>query len=124
MTAPRPPVRQRSWLEIRWRQLRNPPAPVLRAVMANLVVAGVAGAALLAHDATTADGAGLGAFALFVVVVVSAGTLFTYLWVPLPTGSTGRRRRSGWSGLLGFFTSLPIVYLVLVVGFQIIRPAL
>ena len=45
-TVAAPP--RRSWLSIRWRQLRNPPPPVLRAVVANLVVATLGAAALRA----------------------------------------------------------------------------
>lgn len=115
---------QRSWLAIRWRQLRNPPPPVLRAVLANLVVAGVGGVLLLVYDlsASASDVAPL--VALYVVVVLIAGSLLTYLWVELPTGASGVRRRTGWAGLLGFFASLPVAYLVLVVVFQVLRPLL
>ena len=58
------------------------------------------------------------------VVVLTAGSLLTYLWVELPTGASGERRRSGWAALLGLFAGIPITYLSLVVCFQIIRPAL
>ena len=34
---------QRSWLSVQWRKARNPPPPVLRAVLANLAVAIVGG---------------------------------------------------------------------------------
>ena len=34
-TPPRREVRQRSELEVRWRQARNAPPPVVRAVLAN-----------------------------------------------------------------------------------------
>lgn len=57
---------------------------------------------------------------LFIAVVVLAGSLLTYLWVELPTGASGIRRRSAWAGLLGFFASVPIAYLVLVVVFQLL----
>ncbi len=121
-------VRQRSWLSIRWRQFRNAPQPVVRAVVANLVVAAVGGVLLLAYDLSLRDGTQrelLGyALVLYVALVVLAGSLFTYLWVPLPSGASGVRRRSWWSGMLGFFTSLPVAYLGLVVVFQIVRPHL
>ena len=42
--------RERSWLEVRWRQARNPPPPVFRAVLGNLVVALVGGLCLLVYD--------------------------------------------------------------------------
>ncbi len=128
--APRPPVKERSELEIRWRQARNPPPPVLRAVLANLGVAAVGGLILLAYDwlAVRADlpGGDLRtlAVAVYAVVVVVAGSFLTYLWVELPTGASGERRRSPWAALLGFFASIPIVYLALVIIFQVLRPAL
>ena len=97
---------------------------MFRAVVANLLVATLGGLVLLAWDVASPSGAGLGAFAAYALAVVVAGSVFTYLWVPLPVGAGGRPRRSAWSALLGFFASLPIVYLVLVVAFQLIRPAL
>jgi hypothetical protein len=125
------PPRERSWLEVRWRQARNPPPPVLRAVLANLAVALIGGVALLAAEFLAARGViALGNDlrtllpALYVVVVMVAGSVLTWLWVELPTGASGMRRRSGWSALLGFFASLPIAYLSLVVIFQIVRPLL
>ncbi len=121
----------RSWLAVRWRQLRNPPPPVLRAVLANLVVAVAAAVPLLVYDvaltsALTVPGGDLRplAFTAYVVGVALAGSLLTYLWVLLPTGASGLRRRSGWSAMLGFFASLPVAYLVLVVAFQVVRPLL
>ncbi|HUR15894.1 MAG TPA: hypothetical protein VMZ33_01295, partial [Candidatus Limnocylindrales bacterium] len=110
---------QRSWLEIQWRKLRNPPPPVFRAVVGNLLVAGVAGVLLLIYDLLnpTADLAPL--VVAYVAIVVVAGSVLTYLWVELPTGASGVRRRSGWAGLLGFFAAIPIAYLTLVVLFQV-----
>lgn len=115
---------QRSWLAVRWRQLRNPPPPVLRAVIANLVVAAVGGAMLVAYGMLdpAADLAPL--VVIFLVVVMLAGSVLTYLWVRLPSGASGVRRRSGWAAMLGFLASLPIAYLVLVVALQVIRPLL
>jgi hypothetical protein len=124
--APRHP----SELEVRWRQARNPPPPVLRAVLANLAIAVVAGIALIVYDWLAARGGLPGgdqraaAAALYVLVVIASGSLFTYLWVALPTGASGERRRSPWAALLGFFASIPIVYLALVVMFQVVRPAM
>ncbi len=66
----------------------------------------------------------VGLIALYVVVVLVAGSVLTYLWVELPTGASGERRRSPWAGLLGFFAAVPIVYLVLVVALQVIKPIL
>lgn len=113
---------ERSWFEVRWRQLRNPPPPVLRAVLANLVVALILGVALLVYDLLS-DGSATGVLtALYVVVVIVAGSVLTYMWVELPTGASGARRRSAWAGVLGLFAAVPIVYLVLVVLFQVIKP--
>ena len=95
----------------------------MRAILADLAVATLAGLALLAWDVTT-SGAGLGAFALYLIVVASAGSLLTYLWAPLPGGARGVRRRTPWAALLGFFAAFPVAYLVLVVAFQVVRPLL
>ena len=60
MTAPvrRPTdVRRRSWLEIRWRQFRNAPRPVVRAVLSSLIVAIVLGLGYLAYDVAIRRGA-------------------------------------------------------------------
>ena len=129
-SQPAPP-RERSWLEVRWRQARNPPPPVLRAVLANLAVALIGGVALLAAEFLAARGViALGndlrtlLVVLYVVVVMVAGSVLTWLWVELPTGASGTRRRSGWSAMLGFLASLPIAYLSLVLIFQILRPLL
>jgi hypothetical protein len=116
--------RERSWFEVRWRQLRNPPPPVLRAVLANMAVAIVAGIALLAYDLLFPDASIAPLIALYVVGVIAVGSVLTYLWVELPTGASGERRRSAWAGVLGLFAAIPIVYLVLVVLFQVVKPLL
>ena len=118
------PPRERSWFEIRWRQARNPPPPVLRAVLANLAVAIVAGIALLAYDLLATDAQLAPLIALYVVGVIVVGSVLTYLWVELPTGASGEKRRSAWAGVLGLFAAIPIVYLVLVVLFQVVKPLL
>jgi len=126
-----PPVRHRSEVEIRWRQFRNPPRPVLRAVLSSLVVATVLGSGYLVYDVALSRGTVLPggdlrtlAVTLFVAIVLASGSLITYVAVPQPTGSGGIRRRSGWSAALGLFAALPIAYLVLVVEGQILRPLL
>ena len=128
--APEPrQVRQRSELEIRWRQARNAPPPVVRAVLANVAVATIGGIILLLTDWLASNGV-LPRFVLdlgplvYVAVVIISGTVFTYLWVELPTGVPGQKRRSAWSGVLGFFASIPIVYLALVIIFEFLRPLL
>ena len=126
-----PPVRQRSEVEIRWRQFRNPPRPILRAVLSSLVVASVLGIAYLVYDIALSRGGTLPggdlrtlAVTLFIVIVLASGSLITYLVVPQPAGSGTTRRRSKWSAALGLFAAVPIAYLVLVVEAQILRPLL
>lgn len=128
-----PPVRQRSWAEVRWRQFRRAPRPVVRAVLSSLIVAVVLALGYLAYDVALTRGVSLPggdlrvlAVAVYVVVVLVAGSVVTYLVVPQPTGSgpAGVRRRSGWSAALGLFAAVPIAYLVLVVATQIVRPLL
>ena len=126
-----PPIRHRSWVEVRWRQFRNAPRPVVRAVLASLVVAIVLATAYLVYDLALSHGASLPggdlrtlALAVYVLLVVAIGSIVTYLIVPQPTGSGATVRRSRWSAALGFFAAVPIAYLVMVVAEQIIRPAL
>ena len=128
---PRPPVRRRSWAEIRWRQFRNAPRPVVRAVLSSLVVAIGLGAIYLAYDVALSRGAvlpggdlRLGLVVLYVVVVLVTGSVVTYLVVPQPTGSGTRTLRTPWSAALGFFSAVPICYLVLVIAVQVIKPLL
>jgi hypothetical protein len=129
--VPDPPVRQRGWAEVRWRQFRHAPRPVVRAVAASLGVAIVLAVAYLTYDVAISRGAALPggdlrvlAVALYVAAVLVAGTVLTYLAVPQPTGSGTVARRSAWSAALGFFAAVPIAYLVLVVAVQVIRPLL
>lgn len=124
-------VRRRGWLEIRWRQFRNAPRPIVRAVLSPLVVAVALGLGYLAYDLALAHGAILPGGDLrllailgYVAGVLGSGTVVTYLIVPQPTGSGTRRTRSAWSAALGFFASVPIAYLVMVVVSQILRPLL
>ena len=97
----------------------------------NLLVAVAGGVVLLAYDVALSRGGDLPggdlravAVGAYIALVALAGSLLTYLWVRLPTGSTGVRRRSAWSALLGLFAALPIAYLVLVVAFQVVAPIL
>ena len=123
-----PPPR-RSWLEVRWRQFRNAPRPVFRAVASSLTVALILGVGYLAYDVALSRGASLPggdqrvlAGALFVAVVLTAGAFLTWLLVPLPRGSGARATRTPWSAALGLFASIPIAYLVLVVAIQVLKP--
>lgn len=123
------PIRQRSWAEIRWRQFRNAPRPVVRAVAASLSVAVVGAIAYLIYDIALSRGATLPggdlrllALVAYTVLVLVIGSLVTYLVVPQPTGSGKVRRRSAWSAALGFFAAVPIAWLVMVVALQVVRP--
>ena len=123
--------RRRSWLEIRWRQFRHAPQPVVRAVGSSLAVATVLGLAYLAYDVALARGASLPggdlrllALAVDVLLVLTAGSVITWLIVPLPRGAGEQVTRTIWSAALGLFAAIPIAYLVLVVVLQILRPLL
>jgi hypothetical protein len=134
MTAPvrRPTdVRRRSWLEIRWRQFRNAPRPVVRAVLSSLIVAMVLGLGYLLYDLAIRRGAVLPGgdlrtlyLVVDVLVVLIVGSVVTYLVVPQPRGSGTRTTRSAWSAALGFFAAVPVAYLVLVVVAQVLEPLL
>jgi len=117
-------------LEVRWRQFRRAPRPVVRAVLSSLSVAVVLGVLYLAYDVAIAAGGDLPggdlrslSTVVFVAIVLAAGTVVTYLVVPQPTGAGGRPARSWWSAALGFFAAVPIAYLTLVVV-QVLEPLL
>lgn len=125
------PVRRRSEAEIRWRQFRGAPRPIVRAVLSSLVVAVGMGVLYLAYDVALESGATLPGgdlrtlfLALDVFVVLIVGSVVTWLVVPQPAGSRGRRVRTPWSAALGLFAAVPIAYLTLVVVVQIVRPLL
>jgi len=127
--SPAPP--RRSWWAVRWRQFRNAPRPVVRAVGTSLAVAVVLGLLYLAYDVALARGARLPGgnlralfVALDVVLVLGIGSLVTYLIVPLPRGAGERVTRTGWSAALGLLAAAPIAYLVLVVVSQVLTPLL
>lgn len=120
---------RRSWAEIRWRQFRNAPRPVVRAVAASLSVAIVLAVGYLAYDVALSRGVSLPggdlrvlAVAAYGIVVLVSGSLVTYLVVPEPAGAGNVTRRSAWSAALGFFAAVPIAYLVLVAAVQLVRP--
>jgi hypothetical protein len=126
-----PTPRRRSWLEVRWRQFRNAPRPVVRAVVSSFVVAIGCGLAYLTYDVALTKGAQLPggdlralAATLDVLIVLAAGTFATWLMVPLPTGSATRSRRTPWSAALGLLAAIPVAYLVLVVIVQVVEPIL
>jgi hypothetical protein len=124
-------VPRRSWLDVRWRQFRNAPRPVVRAVLSSLVVAIVLGLIYLAYDVALRRGAVLPGgdlrvlyVALDVVIVLIVGSVVTWFVVPQPRGSGRSTTRSPWSAALGFFAAVPVCYLVLVVVVQILEPLL
>jgi hypothetical protein len=126
-----PAVRRRSALEVRWRQFRNAPRPVVRAVVTSLVAATIAGLAYLAYDIAIARGARLPGgdlrllfVALYTALVLGIGSVATYLLVPLPTGAGTRAVRTPWSAALGLLAAVPVCYLVLVVIVQVLEPLL
>jgi hypothetical protein len=128
---PAPEVRRRSELEIRWRQFRNAPRPLVRAVLSSLVVAIVLGLGYLAYDVALRRGAVLPGgdlrvlyVVLDVVIVLAVGSVVTWLIVPQPRGSGAVARRTPWSAALGFFAAVPVCYLVLVAIVQIVEPLL
>ena len=127
MTSPVP--RRRSAVEVRWRQFRHAPRPVVRAVASSLVVAVIGGLAYLAYDLAIEGGADLSGgdlrllfLAAYVGVVLAVGTVITWLVVPQPTGSGTRVVRSPWSAALGLFAAIPICYLVLVAVLEVVKP--
>jgi hypothetical protein len=122
---------RRSWLQVRWRQFRNAPRPVVRAVASSLAVAVVLGAGYLAYDVALSRGVAVpggdlrfAAAVLYVVAVLASGSFITWLIVPLPRGSGARSARTPWSAALGLFAAIPIAYLVLVVAIQVLKPLL
>ncbi|HEY8238633.1 MAG TPA: hypothetical protein VIF63_04280 [Candidatus Limnocylindrales bacterium] len=118
---------RRSWLQVRWRQFRNAPRPVVRAVGSSLAVALILGSAYLAYDlsAPASETGGRTMFGLlYVLGVLLAGSFITWLVVPLPRGSGSRAVRTPWSAMLGLFAAIPIAYLVLVLAFAVVKPLL
>ena len=122
---------RRSWVDVRWRQFRHAPRPIVRAVAASLSIAVALAIAYLAYDVALSRGAALPggdlrtlAIVGYVVVVLVGGSAITWLVVPQPTGAGTVARRSPWSAALGFFAAVPIAYLVLVLAVQVIRPLL
>jgi hypothetical protein len=124
-------ARRRSAIEVRWRQFRNAPRPVVRAVATSLVVAIVVGLAYLAYDVALLRGARLPGgdlrllfLTLYTAVVLIAGSVVTWLVVPLPTGAGSRAVRTPWSAALGLLAAVPVCYLVIVVVVQVLEPLL
>jgi hypothetical protein len=128
---PRREIRRRGWAEVRWRQFRNAPRPVVRAVLSSLVVAIILGLGYLAYDVALRRGAMLPGgdlrtlyLVLDVLVVLVVGSVVTWLVVPQPRGTGLATTRSPWSAALGFFAAVPVCYLVLVIVAQVLAPLL
>lgn len=122
---------RRSWAEIRWRQFRHAPRPIVRAVAASLSVAVVLAAGYIVYDVLLSRGVRMPggdlrllAVAGYTTIVLVSGTVVTYLVVLQPSGGRREARRSGWSAALGFFAAVPIAYLVMIAAVQIVRPAI
>jgi hypothetical protein len=103
----------------------------VRAVGSSLAVALILGGAYLAYDVALSRGAALPGGDLrfflglaYVAGVLIAGSVITWLVVPLPRGSGERATRTPWSAALGLFAAIPIAYLVLVLAVQVLRPLL
>ena len=97
--------------------------------MSSGTVAIVLGLGYLVYDVAISRGATLpggdlrsAAVISFIAVVLTSGSVMTYLLVPLPVGGGSRIVRSGWNAALGLLAALPIAYLVLVVESQILKP--
>jgi hypothetical protein len=126
----RPPARQRGFFEVRWRQFRRAPRPVVRAVASSLSVALLVGIAFEVYDIALDRGAVLpggdlriGFLALYVALVCVVGAVVTWLVVPLPSGpGGGGATRTPWSAMLGLFAAVPIAYLVLVFLHEMVKP--
>lgn len=95
------------------------------------MVAVLGGLGYLAYDLAIDGGAELPGgdlrllfLAAYVVVVLTVGSLVTWLVVPQPTGSGTRVVRSPWSAALGLFAAIPICYLVLVAVLEVLKPLL
>jgi hypothetical protein len=126
-----PEVRRRSEVEIRWRQFRHAPRPIVRAVLSSLIVAIVLDLGYLAYDVALRRGAvlpGGDLRVLFLVldigIVLIVGSVVTWWVVPQPRGSGQSTTHSPWSAALGFFAAVPVSYLVLVVVVQVLEPML
>jgi hypothetical protein len=127
-SVPGPDAPRRGWFDVRWRQFRRAPTPVVRAVLSSVVVAAILGILFLVYDLALDAGADLPggdlrvlAGFVFVAAVAILGSWLTYLVVPQP-GRPGVR--SKWSAALGLFAALPIAYLALVLLFQVLKPLL
>ena len=122
---------RRSAVEVRWRQFRHAPRPVFRAVATSLVVAITGGLAYLAYDVALLRGARLPGgdlrllfLTIYTALVLIAGSVVTWLIVPLPTGAGSRAVRTPWSAALGLLAAVPVCYLVIVVVVQVLEPLL
>ncbi|MEI6155927.1 MAG: hypothetical protein WCP88_01835 [bacterium] len=118
-------------------QLLHAPKPVFRAVFSNVSIAALLTYVYLLYDlqveTALRNGADLSgviggrdlrteAAALLVLGTVIFGSLMTYVIVPQPRPDGKGTARSGWSAVLGFFASLPVAYIALVIESQFLKP--
>jgi len=129
--------RPRGFIGRRVYQLLHAPKPVFRAVFSNVSIATLLTLGYLLYDLQVEhalrNGADLSgviggrdlrteAAALLVLGTVIFGSLITYLIVPQPRANGSGTERSGWSAVLGFFASLPVAYIALVIESQFLKP--
>ena len=129
--------RPRGFIGRRIYQLLHAPKPVFRAVFSNVSVAALFTLVYLVYDLQVEralrNGADLSgvfggrdlrteAAALLVLGTVIFGSLITYIVVPQPRADGAGTERSGWSAVLGFFASLPVAYIALVIESQFLKP--
>jgi hypothetical protein len=129
--------RPRGFIGRRIYQLLHAPKPVFRAVFSNVSVAALFTLVYLLYDLQVEralrNGADLSgvfggrdlrteAAALLVLGTVIFGSLITYIIVPQPRADGAGTERSGWSAILGFFASLPVAYIALVIESQFLKP--
>ena len=129
--------RPRGFIGRRIYQLLHAPKPVFRAVFSNVSVAALFTLVYLLYDLQVEralrNGADLSgvfggrdlrteAAALLVLGTVIFGSMITYIIVPQPRADGAGTERSGWSAILGFFASLPVAYIALVIESQFLKP--
>ena len=104
MSDPQPA--QRSWLEVRWRQFKNPPQPVFRAVTVNLAVAIIGGLFLFIY-ALAAPAADLAPWIVLYIAVVVVLAASPHICGSSCRRRVGRTQTLGLGGRPGLFRGRP-----------------